>query len=155
MRALSLHIAALVGFALPAQAVTLAECDRRPSNPFAGEARHEVFAGARVGWAEWWSNEGTFVDQVVMDCRSGEFLKTRMVEEHISNRWFDRRAMVREVIATQMAGAPALFSFQRLAEALKGKGRDIEIATAERESCACAAVHPDLKGAKTGFELEE
>ena len=109
MRALSLHIAALMGFALPAQAVTLAECDRRLSNPFAG----------------------------------------------ISNRWFDRREMVRDVIATQMAGAPALFSFQRLADALKGKGRDIEIATADMESCACAAVHPDLKGAKTGFELEE
>jgi len=54
-----------------------------------------------------------------------------------------------------MKAAPSLFSFARLADALKRDGRNIVIASAEAESCACAAVHPELRGSKIAFELEE
>ncbi|MEM8803390.1 MAG: hypothetical protein AAGF55_12725 [Pseudomonadota bacterium] len=144
---------ALVASAGSVSALTLAQCERTTHNWHAGEARHTAYDDGRVAWAEWWSNEGVFVDYIVMACESGDFLKTRVVEEHISDRWFNRRAQARDIFARELASD--FFSFQRLATALKGVGRDIEIATANAESCGCAAAYPALRGDKTGFELEE
>ena len=136
----------------PGAALTLADCERR-THWHAGEARHAAYDGARVAWAEWWSNEGVFVDYVVMACESGEFLKSRVVEENISDRWFNHRTQARAVLERELGSD--FFSFERLASALKGVGRDIEIATADMESCGCAAAYPALRGTKTEFELEE
>lgn len=146
-------IIALALSASPSAALTLSECERTTHNWHAGEARHIAYDGGRVSWAEWWSNEGVFVDYIVMACDSGDFLKTRVVEEHISDRWFNRRVQAREILARELGSA--FFSFDRLATALKGVGRDVEIATASTESCGCAAAYPALRGAKTEFELEE
>ena len=148
--------AALIAFAVlasPLAALELERCDRTTHNTHAGTARHMDFDAGRVAWAEWWSNEGVFVDYVVMACESGDFLKTRVVEEHISDRWFNRRLQARAVLERELGSD--FFSFQRLASALKGVGRDIEIATADMESCGCAAAYPALRGAKTEFELEQ
>ena len=44
-----------------------------------------------------------------------------------------------------------IFLFAVLADALDRVGRDIEIATSTVETCACAAVYPDLRGNKEPF----
>jgi len=150
IRAAIIAMAVMTG---PASALTLAACDRTTHNTHAGTARHMDVDQGRVAWAEWWSNEGVFVDYIVMACDSGDFLKTRVVEENISNRWFNRRTDARDILTRELG--TAFFSFDRLAAALKGVGRDIEIASAEMESCGCAAAYPEMRGTKAKFELEQ
>ncbi len=92
---------------------------------------------------------------VLMRCEDGQFLRTRTREERISDRWFDRRAEASRIIETELQSAPSLFSFATLERSLKGVGRDIEIATAARETCACAAAYPELRGDKAPYEASE
>lgn len=142
--------------ALPAAALTLAECTRVTHVSHGGAAQHVDFGAGRVGWIDWWSQEGVFTDFTVADCRTGEFIRTRMREERMSQRTpFDRRKAVRAIIATEMQSAPSLFSFQRLADAIHPKGRDIEISVTASEPCACAAAYPELRGEKTPYEVPE
>ena len=155
MKHVALYILFSLALAFPASALTLEACNRTTHNAHAGEARHQVFDGGRVAWVDWWSNEGVYNDLVVMDCETGDFLKARTLDEGITDRWFNRRTQALEVLASHMKVAPSLFTFTGLADALKGNGRNIEIASATAESCACAAVHPELRGSKTAFELEE
>ena len=155
MRRIALHILAMLAVSGPAAALSLDACDRATHNVNTGEARHQVYEAGWVSWIEWWSNEGLFLDLVVMDCDTGGFLKARTLEENISDRWLNNRAKAQEILETEMSAAPAFFSLDRLEAALTGVGRDIKIATVDMESCACAAGFPDLRGAKTAFELEE
>ena len=142
--------------AAPASALTLAECQRITHVSHGGVAGHVDYGAGRVGWVNWWSQEGVFTDLTVADCRTGEFLKTRVREDNISSRPpFDRRETVRAIIETEMTGAPTLFSFQRLREAIHPKGKDIEVAVAIAEPCACAAAYPELRGDKTPYEVAE
>ena len=147
-RALAIALCILGG---AAQALTAGECDRTTHISHGGETGHRDFGGNRVGYAEWWSQEGVYTDLVVMDCGSGAYLRTRVREERVSDRHFDRTGKAVEVIERELAGAPALFSFTRLAAALDGTGRDIELATVVDETCACAAFYPDARGDKTPF----
>jgi len=142
--------------AAPASALTLAECERVTHISHGGMAGHVDFGAGRVGWADWWSQEGVFTDLTVADCRSGEFLKTRVREAWMSDRTpFDRTDAVRDIIETEMAVAPALFSFERLRNAIHPKGRDIEVAVLDAEPCACAAAYPELRGEKAPYEATE
>lgn len=133
-------------------AVTLAECDRTTHVSHGGETGHRDFGAGRVGFAEWWSQEGVFTDLVIADCGSGDFLRTRVREDSISDRWFDRTDDAVAIIMTEMEAAPALFSFDRLARSLERVGRDMEIASNSAETCACAALYPELRGNKTPYE---
>ncbi len=128
------------------------ECDRTTHISHGGETGHRDLGANRVGYAEWWSQEGVFTDLVVMNCATGEFLRTRVREERVSDRYFDRTDKAVSVIEQELAAAPELFSFRRLADALDGTGRDIEIATSDAETCACAASYPELRGDKAPFE---
>lgn len=151
-----LSIISLVLLAGPASALTLADCRAITHVSHGGVAGHVDYGAGRVGWVNWWSQEGVFTDLTVADCRTGEFLKTRVREDNISARApFDRREAVREIIETEMAGAPALFSFARLRDAIHPKGKDIELAVLENEPCACAAAYPDLRGSRTPYEVSE
>ena len=151
--------AGVIGFAFcasPVSALTLADCERVTHVSHGGEAAHQDFGDARVGWIDWWSQEGVYIDITVANCKTGEFLKTRVREERVSVRApFDRRDAVERIIATEMSGAAALFSFTRLAAAIHPKGRDIEIARMAAESCGCAAAYPDLRGDKVPYEASE
>ncbi|MEO9826560.1 MAG: hypothetical protein ABJF50_19330 [Paracoccaceae bacterium] len=139
--------------ALPAQAVTLAECDRTIYISHGGESDHRDLGAGRVEYVEWWSQEGVFNDIVLANCESGTFLRTRVREARISDRApFDVSKKTRKLIDVELTASPALFSFERLADALKGTGRDIEIAQLDAEPCACAAQYPALRGSKTPFE---
>ncbi|MDJ1007179.1 MAG: hypothetical protein QNJ13_05080 [Paracoccaceae bacterium] len=139
--------------ATPAGALTLDECTRVTHVSHGGEAGHRDFGAGRVGYATWWSQEGVFVDLTVADCASGEALTTRTREERISERApFDRTDAALKLIEVEMSAAPALFSFDRLAQALKGTGRDIEIAALTDEPCACAALYPEMRGDFAPYE---
>lgn len=146
-------LAALAG---PASALTLTECRRITHISHGGVAGHVDFGAGRVGWIDWWSQEGVFTDFTVADCKTGKFLRTRMREERMSQRPpFDRRDAVRDIIETEMAAAASLFSLERLRDAIHPKGKDIEVAVLETEPCACAAAYPDLRGDKTPYEVSE
>ena len=146
----------LAVLASPASALTLAECKRITHVSHGGVAGHVDFGAGRVGWVDWWSQEGVFTDFTVADCETGEFLRTRVREERMSERPpFDRRDAVRGIIEAEMLGAPALFSFERLRAAIHPKGRDIEVAVLEAEPCACAAAYPEMRGSRTPYEVSE
>ena len=141
-----------IALATPVGALTLDDCTRTTHPSHAGEAEHRDYGGGNVGFVEWWSQEGVYTDVVITNCESGDFLRTRLKEERISDRPpFDRIRAGASVIETEMKVAPALFSFERLAKALDRVGRDIEIATLAEETCACAAVYPELRGQKEPF----
>ena len=149
---------AIILFALcagPVSALTLAECTRTTHISHGGEARHVDYGNGRVGYVDWWSQEGVFTDVVIMACDTGAFLKTRVREERVTDRWFDRREAAAEIIETAMKSAPSLFSFATLERSLKGVGRDTVIATATQETCACAAAYPDMRGEKAPYEASE
>ncbi|MEM9426536.1 MAG: hypothetical protein AAGA06_07520 [Pseudomonadota bacterium] len=146
----------LVMIASPAMALTLAECQRITHVSHGGVAGHVDYGSGRVGWVDWWSQEGVFTDYTVADCQTGEFLRTRVREERMSARPpFDRRDAVQEIIETEMQGAPVLFSFRRLRDAIHPKGKDIELAVLADEPCACAAAYPELRGEKTPYEVTQ
>lgn len=150
--------AALITLAMasPGAALTLSDCKRVTHISHGGATGHVDLGAGRVGWIDWWSQEGVFTDYTVADCKTGEFLRTRMREERMSARpQFDRRDAVREIIETELKGAPALFSFNRLRDAIHPKGRDIKVAVRDTEPCACAAAYPELRGEKTPYEVSE
>ncbi len=139
--------------ASPALALTLEACTRTTHVSHGGEAGHRDLGEGRVAYAEWWSQEGVYLDYIVADCRAGEALRVRAREERISDRTsFDRRDDVEKVLATEFRAAPSLFSFERLALALKPAGQDINIAPMLEEPCACAAAYPQHLGTRTPFK---
>lgn len=152
-----IRLAAILAIlASPVSALTLADCKRVTHVSHGGVAGHVDFGAGRVGWVDWWSQEGVFTDFTVADCKTGEFLRTRMREERMSQRPpFNRTRAVREIIEREMKAAPALFSFTRLRDAIHPKGKDIEVAVLDAEPCACAAAYPDLRGEKTPYEVSE
>jgi len=153
IRALAISLGVL---ATPAFGLTLADCDRVTHISHGGMTGHVDFGGGRVGWADWWSQEGVFTDLTVADCDTGGFLKTRVREAFMSERSpFDRTEAVQDIIAREMATTPALFSFARLRDAIHPKGRDIRLSVLADEPCACAAVYPELRGDKTPYEVSE
>ena len=147
---------ALSAVAGPALALSLAECDRTTHISHGGETGHVDFGEGRVGYAAWWSQEGVSRDLIVVDCASGRFLTVRTHEERINDRLIpDRTRKARGIIAEELMGSAALFSFERLADRLEPVGEDIEIASLDTEPCACAALYPELRGAKTAFEVSQ
>jgi len=148
------HAISLALAAGPATALSLEECTRVTYPSHGGEAGHRDFGAGRVGYAEWWSQEGVYEDLIVADCRAGLALTTRTREERISDLApFDRTDAAIRLIEMEMAAAPALFSFDRLAEALKGTGRDIRVAALAEEPCACAALYPEARGDLAPYEV--
>ncbi|MDJ0626951.1 MAG: hypothetical protein QNJ44_01725 [Rhodobacter sp.] len=144
------------GLAVPAAALDLTDCDRTTHISHGGETGHRDLGAARVAFAEWWSQEGVYLDLVVADCSTGVALKTRTREERISPRPpFDRTDKAVRILNEQLAVSPSLFSFARLADALDGTGRDTEIAMLDAEPCACAALYPGLSGNRTPYEAAE
>ena len=138
------------------QALTLTECERTTHISHGGERGHRDLGNARVLYAEWWSQEGVYLDLVIADCAVGRALTTRTREEWISARPpFDRTKKALGIIEAELTAAPALFSLERLATALHPTGRDIEIAEFTADPCACAALYPEHTGDRQAFELDQ
>ncbi|MEM6824191.1 MAG: hypothetical protein AAF566_03690 [Pseudomonadota bacterium] len=147
--------AALSIFALATQAAALSleDCDRTTHISHGGETDHVDYGEGRVGYAEWWSQEGVSRDLVVVECASGRSLRVRTHEERITDRLIpDRTRKASGIISEELRGSAALFSFERLATRLKPVGEDIEIAALTAEPCGCAALYPGLRGEKSAFE---
>lgn len=142
--------------AAPVSALSLVDCDRTTHISHGGESEHRDLGAGRVGYAEWWSQEGVYIDLIIANCETGAFLKTRTREERMSERRpFDRTDDAVEIIERELAASPSLFSLDRLASALKNTGRDIEVATLMTEPCACAALYPELRGDRTPYEDDQ
>ncbi|MGR3503756.1 hypothetical protein [Pseudaestuariivita sp.] len=140
--------------ALPAHAVTLQECARTTHISHGGEDMHRDLGEGRVMWRDWWSQEGTASDFTVADCGSGHALRFRTAEERMNDRLpFDKTDKALKVIASHEEGARAFATFNRMAADLDKVARDIAITELKGETCACAALYPELRGDKAPFVL--
>ena len=141
--------------ACSAQALTLADCDRTTHISHGGETAHVDLGDGRVMWADWWSQEGTATDIVIVDCAPGAALRFRTAEERMSNRApFDKTDKALAIVAEQENGARVFATLPRIADALEPVARDITLTTLTDEPCACAAAYADLRGDKTAFRLD-
>ena len=154
MRAVSLTLSACALALLPlaSAAHTLAQCERITHISHGGVKAHRDLGMGKVMWRAWWSQEGIYTDLHLANCATGETLSLRTHEERIKTRHIaDRTDAAERIIARQAATGP-FFTLGRVADALKGTGRDLELAQTDTETCACHAAYPDLRGEKTEFE---
>ena len=107
-------------------------------------------------WLDWWSQEGAAKTIVLVDCATGATLSALTSEENMGPRpAFDRTEDAYAIIESHHSGARAFATFERMAGDLAAIARDVEITMNTAETCACAAVYPELRGTKTEFVLEE
>ncbi len=137
----------------PAVALDLAECTRITHVSHGGEARHQDIGQGWVSWIEWWSQEGVYTDLHVADCQAQRVVVSRLREEYIRDRQFDRRDDGLEVFDRHLRRSPAFYSLNDLAEELARISPDTRLEDQTKESCACAAAYPDARGALEQFAL--
>jgi len=106
-------------------------------------------------WRDWWSQEGSSTDIVIADCEPGRVLSFRTAEENMNTRAaFDRTDDAMGVVARHEGGARIFATMERIANDLQNIARDVEVTTQKQESCACAALYPQMRGEKKQFRLE-
>ena len=137
-----------------ATALDLADCDRTTHVSHAGETAHQDLGDGRVQWQTWWSQEGSMTRITVADCAPGQALTAVTAEENMRDALpFDKTTRVERIIERHETGARTFSTLPRIAADLDGIARDVRIETLAIEPCACAALYPDLRGAKTEFVL--
>ena len=148
-------VAAVMLGAGQAGAVALADCTRTTHISHGGEAAHQDLGLGRVAWLDWWSQEGSAHDIMIVECASGEALRFRTHEDNMNTRPpFHKTEKAREILEKEHQAARVFTTLPRLAAAVEDVARDIEIFTLGDETCACAALYADLRGDKPAFELE-
>ena len=150
--------AAIISLALagtPVSALDLAQCDRVTHLSHAGAARHMDHGDGHVSWVTWWAQEGVYTDLNVADCSDQTMLTSRLREENIKDRAFDRRDAGAEIFDRHIRRASAFFSLQDMADDLTRIGLETTVRPMASEVCACAAAYPDSRGDLTAFELED
>lgn len=150
--------AALILFCLgtPGFAIELAQCDRITHTHHGGQDMHRDLGEGRVMWRDWWSQEGTAEDFTIMDCGPGEALTFRTASVNMGHEPpFDRTEDALEVIDRHESGARVFATLRRMAADLDPIARGVSVSTRDTESCACAALYADLRGAKAAFELKD
>ncbi|MEM6578993.1 MAG: hypothetical protein AAF678_10910, partial [Pseudomonadota bacterium] len=106
----------------------LSTCTRTTHVSHGGQDQHQDLGDGRVMWREWWSQEGTSTDYVIVDCEPGAGLRFRTAEENIGARApFDRTEAALAVIATHERGSRIFATLQRMADDLRGTARDITL----------------------------
>ena len=149
------YLLAMAAMAAPAHALTLGECTCVTHISHGGEADHVDLGEGRVMWRDWWSQEGSSTDFAIADCAPGQVLTFRTAEENMNARPpFNRTEDAMAVVARHESGARVFATLDRIAEDLLVIARDVEIASLTQETCACAALYPELRGAKEEFRLE-
>jgi len=134
--------------------LTLADCTRTTHISHGGEADHMDLGEGRVMWRDWWSQEGTATGFAIVDCASGEALTFRTQEENMNARLpFDRTAKALRVVTDAHQGSRVFASLTQVAMKIDPIARDTRLTTLQTEPCACAALYPDMQGAKTAFDL--
>ncbi|MEO1240230.1 MAG: hypothetical protein AAFW64_11455, partial [Pseudomonadota bacterium] len=136
-------------------ALTLAQCDRVTHISHGGESDQTDLGAGRVMWIDWWSQEGTAKDVTIMDCASGAALRFRTAETNMTRGRtpFDKTDQALAVIALHESGARVFATFDRMATDLDSLVRDMTQFDAKSESCACAALYPDMRNDKDPFDL--
>lgn len=142
-----------IGVSTGAQALTLADCHRTTHVSHGGETAHVDLGDGRVMWRDWWSQEGTATDIMIVDCLPGAALRFRTAEDNMNTRpTFDRTNKALRIVDEQETGSRVFATLDRLAMAIDGTARDIARIDLVEEPCACAALYPDMRGSKTAFE---
>lgn len=130
----------------------LESCTRTTHISHGGEDLHRDLGGGRVMWREWWSQEGTATDYVIVDCEPGTALRFRTAEENMGTRApFDRTSAALARVASHESGARVFATLDRIADDLRGTARDVTLFTLKHETCACAALYASLRGDKTAY----
>ncbi|MFK7743473.1 MAG: hypothetical protein AB8B47_00355 [Roseobacter sp.] len=138
-----------------AHALVPEQCARTTHISHGGQADHVDLGQGRVMWRDWWSQEGTSTDVTIMDCAPGTALKARVAEENMNARLpFDKTDKALEAIALHEKGARVFATLERMAADLGEFSRDVVVGIETRETCACAAFYPELRGDKEEFRLE-
>ena len=151
----TLSYALALGAAGSVQALTLADCDRTTHISHGGETAHADLGDGRVMWQNWWSQEGTATDIMVVDCGPGAALQFRTAEDRMNARpTFDRTDKALRILSEQNKGDRVFATLPRLADEVKPVARDVVLTTLTEEPCACAALYSDLRGDKTAFVLD-
>ncbi len=154
MRRVAAYLLALT-LASGAQALSLSDCDRTTHISHGGETAHRDLGEGRVMWTDWWSQEGTATDIMIVDCAPGDALRFRTAEDRMTQRLsFDKTDKALAIVEQHQNGARVFATLPRMADALAPVARDIALSTLTAEPCACAALYGDLRGNKTAFELE-
>lgn len=134
-----------------ASAHSLAECERITHISHGGVAEHRDLGEGKVGWLEWWSQEGVYKTVWIAECETGRTLSVRTHEERIKDRFIADRTEKAVDIIERQAASGSFFTLERTATALKTTGRDLTLAAEDTEFCACHAAYPDLRGDKTEY----
>ena len=146
---------ALAVSATPAVAAIEA-CDQVTHASHGGVSDHRDVGRGKVMWVDWWAQEGVSKDVWLADCRSGIAMSLRTWEERMGDRLvIDRTDSVLDTITHQAETAPAFFTIDRIAPLVRDQGADLLIARYGEETCGCHAAYPDLRGAKTPFEVTQ
>ncbi|WP_179378471.1 hypothetical protein [Jannaschia marina] len=139
--------------AAPASALTLAECERTTHISHGGEADHMDHGDGWVSWTGWWEQEGSYAELHVAQCRDHRLAVSRLKEERIADRTFDRRRAGGEVFERHMRRSTPLRAIDELAEQLTAAGGETRLGPLLDEPCACAAAYPGARGDLPPFEL--
>ena len=149
------YLLVMAGLAAPAQALSLGDCTRVTHISHGGEADHVDLGEGRVMWRDWWSQEGSSTDIHIADCAPGQALRFRTAEENMNARApFNRTEDAMGIVAQHESGARVFATLERMAADLKKIARDVTVTTKVHESCACAALYPQMRGDKTAFSLQ-
>lgn len=149
------YLLAVAGLAAPAQALSLGDCTRLTHISHGGETDHVDLGAGRVMWRDWWSQEGTSTGFRIADCGPGQVLRFLTAEENMNARPpFDRTDDALKIVARHESGARVFATLERMAADLTKIARDVTVDTETIESCACAALYPELRGDKSAFRLE-
>lgn len=137
-----------------AEPIALEACTRTTHVSHGGEALHRDMGEGRVAWIDWWSQEGSAVDIVLMDCAPGDALRFRTAEENMSARPpINKTERAWAIVEREHAGARVFATLERIATAVAPHARDVKITRLSEETCACAALYPAQRGNKQSFEL--
>jgi len=146
---------AVIGSGALASDVAIESCARTTHISHAGETAHRDLGEGRVLWQNWWAQEGTATDLVVVDCASGNGLRARVAEANMSaERPFDKTNRALSSVELIHDSARVFATFERLETALSRDVRRIERLALTKEPCACAALYPEALGEKMAFEFE-
>ena len=149
------YLLVLAGLAAPAQALSLGDCTRLTHISHGGEADHVDLGQGRVMWLNWWSQEGSSTDFLISDCATGETLRFRTGEENMNaRRPLNRTEDAMAIVARHETGSRVFATLSRMAADLETVARDVVVFDGVEETCACAALYPELRGNKTEFRLE-
>lgn len=147
----------MTGLASPLAALAPEACKRTTHISHGGEVFHRDLGEGRVIWLDWWGQEGTYHELVLVECASGETLRFRTHEHNIAGtREYHNTERAWAVVQDAHEGSRVFATLPRVAAAVEEArvAENIALTNEPIETCACAAFYPEQRGDKTAFEFE-